>query len=75
MNLDDQADRERAETVPCPDRPRGCGMPAGTMCRNLITGQPLEHLAAHAARLAAAGVRHAPLDPRDLAARGERTPR
>lgn len=75
MNRDDQADRDRAETVPCPDRPLGCGMPAGTVCRNLHTGLPLERIPAHAARLRAAGVVHAPLDSRDLSARGERTPR
>lgn len=75
MNLQDQADREVAETVPCPDRPHGCGRPAGTACRNLHTGEPLERIPAHAARLAAAGVVHAPVDSRDLAARHERTPR
>jgi hypothetical protein len=75
VNLTDQADRDRAETVPCPDRPRGCAMPAGTTCRNLTTGEPLEHQPAHFARLRAAGVVHAPLDSRELAARHERTPR
>lgn len=75
MNLQDQHDREIAETVPCPDKPRGCGRPAGTACRNLHTGELLERLPAHAARLAAAGVIHAPVDSRELAARHERTPR
>lgn len=75
MNLDDQADRDRAEQVACPPRPLGCATPAGEPCRNLTTGQPLEHQPAHSARLRAAGVVHAPLDSRDLAARGERTPR
>lgn len=69
------ADRDQAETVACPDKPRGCGRPAGTSCRNLHSGELLEHLPAHAARLAAAGVVHAPVDSRELAARHERTPR
>ncbi|QJY46676.1 hypothetical protein [Pseudonocardia broussonetiae] len=75
MNLDDVADREQAETVPCPDRPRGCGARPDEPCRNLHTGGPLQHLPAHAARLAAAGVRHAPLDPREITSPHERTPR
>lgn len=75
MNLQDQTDRDQAETVACPDKPRGCGRPAGTACRNLSTGEPLEHLPAHAARLAAAGVVHAPLDSRELSRDPDRRPR
>lgn len=75
MNLADARDRDTAETVPCPPPPHGCGRPAGTSCRNLVTGDLLGHIPAHAARLRAAGVIHAPVDSRDLAARGERTRR
>lgn len=73
MNLDGLADREQAETVPCPLL--ACPAAAGETCRNLLTGEPLGHLPAHQARLVAAGVRHAPLDPRDITAPHERTPR
>lgn len=73
MTLDDLADREQAETVPCPLQ--RCAQPVGQTCRNLATGEPLDRLPAHHARLAAAGVRHAPLDPRDITAPHERTPR
>ena len=54
MNLTDLADRDQAETVPCPEPPRGCSAPAGATCRNLTTGDELEHQPAHAARLRAA---------------------
>ena len=75
MNLADLANRDRAETVPCPEPPRGCSAPAGETCRNLTTGAELAHQAAHNVRLRAAGVVHAPLDSRDLRAAHERTPR
>lgn len=75
MNYELMVDRDQAETVACPARPRGCGAAPGEPCINLQTGRPLEHLPAHDARLRAAGVLHAPLDPRQLAARNERTPR
>ncbi len=69
MNLELQADQDAALRVDCPPREQlGCGEPAGQLCRNLSTGEHLRHLPAHAARLRAAGVRHAPLDPRELAA-------
>lgn len=70
MNLDDRRDQEQALDVACPERPRGCGSPAGELCRNLATGQPLRHLPAHLSRLRAAGVQHAPLDSRELARDG-----
>lgn len=66
MNLEDQADREQAVTVPCPAPPYGCGVPAGDLCVVVTTGEPLTRLAAHTARLKAAGVVHAPIDPREL---------
>jgi hypothetical protein len=76
VNLELAADRELALTVAClAAAPRGCGAPIGEPCRNLSTGQPVEHIAAHDARLRAAGVLHAPLDSRELAAPHERTPR
>lgn len=74
MNLDDLADRDQAEQVLCPPPPLGCSVPAGETCRNLTSGDELEHQPAHNARLRAAGVAHAPLDPRDIRAH-ERTPR
>lgn len=67
MNLELQADHELALTVACNEpAPRGCGAVIGEPCRNLITGEPLEHLPGHDARLRAAGVRHAPIDSREL---------
>jgi hypothetical protein len=76
VNLEDQADQDAALQVDCPPRDQlGCGQPAGQLCRNLGTGQPLQHLPAHDARLRAAGVRHAPLDPRELAADPDRPTR
>jgi hypothetical protein len=65
-----EADRAQALTVPCPFPPKGCGEPIGAPCtRESMTGdrEPLENLPAHPARLDAAGVVHAPLDPRELA--------
>lgn len=44
-------DRVTAETVPCTES--GCGAPVGETCRNVHTGQPLEHQAAHAKRIEA----------------------
>lgn len=67
MNLDDQADQDKALTVPCPAPPLGCNAAIGAICVRLVDGEPLQHLPAHNARLRAAGVVHAPLDPRDLA--------
>lgn len=59
-------DHERALDVPCPPAPKGCARPAGEPCLNQHTGEPLEHLPAHDARLRAAGVAHAPVDSREL---------
>lgn len=75
MNLDDLADRDAAEQVPCPPPPLGCSAVSGQTCRNLTTGEELAHQPAHAARIRAAGVVHAPIDPRELRAPHERTPR
>lgn len=44
-------DRLTAETVPCSEPGRGAFV--GDTCRNVHTGQPLEHQAAHAKRIAA----------------------
>lgn len=74
MNFELAEDAAHAARVRCPDRPLGCGQPAGDPCVR-GDGRPLEHLPAHPARLKAAGVVHAPIDSRELAARGERTPR
>ncbi len=62
MNLDDQADQDAALTIACPIT--RCHAPIGDFCRN--TGEPLDRLPAHDARLKAAGVAHAPLDSRYL---------
>jgi hypothetical protein len=68
VNLNDQEDQDAALRVDCPPaEDHGCGQPAGQLCRNLSTGEPLQHLPAHLARLRAAGVRHAPLHPAVLA--------
>lgn len=75
VNLDDQADQDQALTVPCPPPPRGCNQPAGALCVRATDGEPLDRAPAHIARLKAAGVVHAPLDPRELARAHERTPR
>lgn len=64
MNRDLLDDRAAAAAVPC-SVPR-CNAQAGEPCRNVHTGQPLEHLPAHHARLKAAGIVHAPIDSRDL---------
>jgi hypothetical protein len=70
VNLEDAADRAQAETVACDF----CGSAIGVTCIR-ADGKPLENAAAHTPRLAAAGVIHAPIDPRELSARGERGPR
>ena len=44
-------DRVTAETVPCTEP--GCHAGVGETCRNVHTGQPLEHQAAHAKRIEA----------------------
>lgn len=78
MNLDDQADQDAALQVACPAPPYGCLAPAGQLCTRPDgpTGRaPLDHAPAHIHRLHAAGVVHAPLDPRELARAHERTPR
>lgn len=62
MNLEDQADREQAMTVPC----TWCGAVAGVECQNRVTGLPVEFIPAHVDRMKAAGVVHAPLDSREL---------
>ena len=64
MNPDLLDDRATAASVPCTE-PR-CNAQPGDPCVNVHTGQPLEHQAAHLARLKAAGVVHAPIDSRDL---------
>lgn len=64
MNLEMSADREASLKVPCPIDL--CGAEIGEVCVQLGTGQPLKHLPAHDTRLRAAGVRHAPLDSREL---------
>lgn len=61
MNLEDQADREQAETVVCPT----CYVEPGSTCVRSDGGE-LVHLPAHTPRLKAAGVLHAPLDSREL---------
>lgn len=67
LDLERQADRELALTVACnAPRPLGCGAAVGEECTNLSTGGPLTRLAAHDARIKAAGVMHAPIDSRDL---------
>ena len=64
MNRDLLDDRAAANRVHCPVE--RCNAQPGDPCRNVHTGQPLEHLPAHHARLKAAGVFHAPWDVRDL---------
>jgi hypothetical protein len=64
VNAEMLADQDQAVTVPCPE-PR-CSALIGEVCINVHTGDTLRHLAAHHARLKAAGVRHAPWDARDL---------
>jgi hypothetical protein len=66
VNLEDQYDQTDALQVPCPPRnQRGCGQPAGELCLNLGTGEPLQNLPAHYVRLLAAGVEFKPTDDRD----------
>lgn len=62
MNLEDQADREQALTVACPY----CVAAEREPCVRKGTDEPLVNVAAHTARLQAAGVMHAPLDSREL---------
>ncbi|GAA4845636.1 hypothetical protein GCM10023201_41220 [Actinomycetospora corticicola] len=50
-DMDWHADRELANTVVCPPKPKGCNAPIGTTCRNFGTGQELENWPAHEARL------------------------
>lgn len=66
MNLEDQADRDAALTVPCPLPPLGCAQPAGARCVVAATGELLERAPAHVARLRDAGVVHAPLLTREI---------
>jgi hypothetical protein len=47
--LRNAAHRAQAERVPCPY----CHAPAGQTCRNTTTGEPLDRMPAHPARLAA----------------------
>ena len=42
-------ERATAETMPC----EACSQPAGETCRNLATGEPLQRLPAHGARIRA----------------------
>lgn len=44
-------DRERANSVPCPEP--GCRAQVGETCRNVHTGQEIEHLTAHWRRIKA----------------------
>lgn len=65
--LDWLAEREAAETQPCPPAPRGCGVPAGRTCRSPL-GRPLLGPPAHPARIhaaarAAAAARRRPRPP------------
>lgn len=62
MNLEDQADRDRALTVTCPY----CNAQPDEVCVRKGTSEPLQNFAAHPSRLDAAGVVHAPLDSREL---------
>lgn len=48
---DFHADREFANTVQCPPRPKGCNAPIGKTCRNLGTGDELVNWPAHEARV------------------------
>lgn len=69
MNLELAEDRERALAVPCPPSPYGCAALAGEVCtRDDGKGgrEPIDRFPAHVARLAEAGVVHAPLDSRYL---------
>jgi hypothetical protein len=45
------ADREFANTVTCPPRPKGCAAPIGRTCRNTLTGDELVNQPAHEARM------------------------
>lgn len=78
MNRADDLDRDQAVTVPCPLPPKGCGQPVGAPCVRATSrcsdGKPLTNAPAHTSRLQAAGVVHAPLSSRELAAPHERTP-
>lgn len=58
------ADRDAAEALPCPPKPRGCGAPPGQTCTNVHTGRPLAGQPAHLVRIRAA----------TAAARARRTP-
>lgn len=49
-DMDWWGDRELAQTVQCPPRPRGCGAPIGETCRNRH-GEELVNQPAHDARL------------------------
>ncbi|MEJ2886113.1 zinc finger domain-containing protein [Actinomycetospora aeridis] len=49
------------------DRAWRCGAQAGEPCRNLLTGQPLRHQAAHDVRLRDAGVELLPVPSHHLA--------
>jgi hypothetical protein len=50
--LERDYERGIANRVPCPEP--GCEASAGETCRNLRTGEPLEHQAAHDKRIKAA---------------------
>jgi hypothetical protein len=62
VNLEDQADRDRALTVGC----RYCLAEVGEPCVRKGTSDELRNFAAHPSRLTDAGVVHAPLDSREL---------
>jgi len=69
MNFEILEDRDRALAAPCPEPPLGCSALAGQPCTR-PDGEggrvALERFAAHEARRRAAGVRHAPIDSREL---------
>lgn len=52
--LDWLAERDAAETQPCPRPPRGCGVAAGQTCQNPYSRLPLRGPPAHPARILAA---------------------
>lgn len=51
--LERDHDRQQALTVACPPPPWGCEAAVGEECRNVRTGQPLEHQVAHRLRVVA----------------------
>jgi hypothetical protein len=56
-------ERDTAETVPCPPRPKGCGVAAGQTCVSAVGGRPLQGPPAHGARIRLAAAHARPLAP------------